>query len=182
MNWLDFLIAAVILASFVGSIIKGLTRELVSLAAAVAGVLGALWWYPDVAHYLEPYLSSASLASFVAFVLIFLVFLAVGWVFSSVLAKLVKASGLRWFDRILGAAFGLLRGVLIAAALVLAILAFTPGKKPIETVGESRLAPTVLHFARAMVAFAPRRLKDGFQNGLDRVRKFWRESPPKDTV
>ena len=182
MNWLDFLIAAVILTSFVGSIVKGLTRELVSLAAAVAGVLGALWWYPEVARHLEPYTSSSAVAGFAAFVLIFFACMVAGWILSKILSKLVKASGLRWFDRILGAAFGLLRGVLISAALVLAILAFTPGKKPIETVGESRLAPTVLHFARALVTLAPRRLKDGFENGLDRVRKFWRETPPKDTV
>ena len=177
MNWLDILIAAVVLISLVTSIIKGLTRELVTLAAVVLGILGALWWYPEVARHLEPYTSSAAVAGFGAFILIFFAFLLLGWLISKILSSIVKASGLRWFDRFLGAAFGLLRGMLIAAALVLAIVAFAPGKRPIETVAESRLAPTVLQCARAIVALAPRKLKDGFQNGLERVRKVWREAP-----
>lgn len=177
MNWLDYVIIAVIAISLVTSVIKGLTRELVSLAAAILGILGALWWYPDVARHLEPYTSSPAVAGFAAFALIFLVFLLLGWLVSKILAGLVKATGLRWFDRFLGAGFGLLRGMLIAAALVLAIVAFAPGKRPIESVAESRLAPTVLHFARAIVAVAPQKLKDGFHGGLDRVHKVWREMP-----
>lgn len=177
MNWLDVVIAAVVLLSLVTSVLKGLTRELVSVAAAVAGILGALWWYPEVARRLEPYTSNLAVAGFAGFILIFFAFLLLGWAISKILASLVKASGLRWFDRILGAAFGLLRGMLIAAALVLAIVAFAPGKRPIESVAESRLAPTVLQFARAIVALAPHKLKDGFQNGLDRVHQVWRQLP-----
>ena len=181
MTWLDVIIVAVVLISFVTAVIKGFTRELVSLAAVIAGLLGALWWYPELARYIEPYASSPSVAGFAAFVLILLTFLLFGWMVSRLLASLVKATGLRWFDRLLGGAFGLLRGLLIAAALVLAIVAFAPGKRPIELVAESRFAPTVLQFARVIVAIAPRKVKDGFHNGLDRIRKVWRQVPT-DTV
>jgi len=179
MNWLDYIIAIVVIASFASAIFKGLTRELVTLAAVIAGILGALWWYPDVAKYLDPYTSSPSVSGFLAFALIFVIFLLAGFLISKTLATLVKATGLRGADRLLGGAFGLLRGILIAAALVLAIVAFTPGKRPIESVAESRFAPTVLQCARGIVALAPRKLKDGFQTGLERVRKVWRESPGK---
>jgi len=180
-NWLDVLIAAVIVISFVTSIIKGMTRELVGLVAVVTGILGALWWYPLPARHIEPYAKNMEVASFAGFVLIFCAFLFAGFLISKILASLVKATGVRWVDRLLGAGFGLLRGMLIAAALVLAIVAFAPGKRPIESVAESRLAPTVLQCAKAIVALAPRRLKDGFENGLERVRKVWRETP-SDTV
>jgi len=176
-NWLDYIIAAIVLASFLTAILKGLTRELVTLAAVIAGILGALWWYPDLARHFDPYTSSTSVSGFVAFAVIFLIFLVAGALISKILATLVKASGLRGADRLLGGAFGFLRGILIAAVLVLAIVAFTPGKRPIESVAESRFAPVVLQCARGIVALAPRRLKDGFQTGLDRVRKVWRESP-----
>lgn len=182
MNWLDVVIAIVVILSVVLSIIKGLTRELVSLAAAIVGLLAALWWYPELSRRLEPYASNATVAGFVSFMLIFLAFLILGFVLSKILAGLVKATGMRWFDRILGAAFGLLRGVLIAAVLVLAIVAFAPGKRPIESVAESRLAPSVLQFARVLVALAPHKIKDGFEDGLNRIRKVWREKPPLDKV
>ena len=181
MNWLDWLIAVVILVSFVTSIVKGLTHELVSLAALVLGLLTALWWYPEVGRRLEPYTSSQGIAGFVAFVVILVAFLILGGIVSKIMEKLLKASGLRWFDRLLGAAFGLVRGLLLSAGLVLALVAFAPGKEPIESVAQSRLAPMVLQCARVIVSVAPRKIKDGFQEGLQRVRKIWRESQT-DTV
>ena len=177
MNALDWAIVVIVGVSLITGIVKGLTRELVSLGALVAGLVAALWWYPEVASLLAPYTSGAGVAGFAAFALILLAFLLLGWAVSRVSSKLIKASGLRWFDRLLGTAFGLARGVLIAAALVLAMLAFAPGKSPIEAVAESRLAPTVLQCARAMVILAPRGLKEGFHDGLNRVHKVWREIP-----
>lgn len=181
MNWLDVVIAVIVVVSFVTSIIKGLTRELVTLVSVIAGTLAGLWWYPIVAKQIEPYAKNAQIAGFAGFVLIFAVFLLAGLLVSKILSGLMKATGMRWFDRLLGAAFGLLRGVLVAAALVLAIVAFTPGKQPIDSVRESRLAPGVLQFAKAMVALAPQHVKDGFKNGLERIRKEWR-GPASDTV
>ncbi|MBI3664804.1 MAG: CvpA family protein [Acidobacteria bacterium] len=181
MNWLDWLIAVIILISFVGAIVKGLTHELISLAGLVLGLLAALWWYPGVGRRFEPYTSSRGIADFVGFVVILVAFLILGAIVSKLMGKLVKASGLRWFDRLLGAAFGLVRGLLLTAALVLALVTFAPGREPTELVGRSRLAPMVLQCARAIVSVAPRKLKDGFQEGFERVRKFWRESQT-DTV
>lgn len=176
MNWLDIVIALIVLTSLIGSIAKGLTRELVSLAAAVVGLLVALWWHSALAGRLEPYTANAAVAGFVAFVLILLLFLLLGYLVSKILVSVLNLSGLRWFDRFLGAAFGLVRGVLISAALVMAMVAFAPGKGPLEAVAGSRLAPSVMYGARAIVAVAPRKLKDSFQDGWDRIRKLWRES------
>jgi len=176
MNWLDLAIGGLVAVSVVTSFVTGLTRELVRLAALLLGILMGLWWYPEVARYLEPYTSSPAIAGFAAFLLILIGFIVLGWVAAKVLGKLIKASGLRWFDRLLGAAFGLVRGVLLAAALVLAMVAFLPEKGASETVARSRLAPTVLYAARVIVTVAPRRLKEGFAGGLERVRQVWREA------
>jgi membrane protein required for colicin V production len=180
-NWLDFLIIALVAASVISSIINGLTRELVRLAAVVLGLLMALWWYPLPARYIEPYTSAPAVAGFVGFLAIFIAFLILGSVVSWLLGKLLDAAGLRWFDRILGAAFGLVRGMLVSAALLMGIVAFAPGKGPIEAVAGSRLAPSVLYGAGVLIWVAPRRLKDGFQEGMKQVRKMWGEFPA-DTV
>ncbi len=181
MNWLDIAIAAILLFSVIPAVINGLVREIVTLAAVVIGILAALWYYPGPARWLEPYTSSPTVAGFVGFFLIFLSFLVVGLVVSKLLGALLKAGGLRWFDRLLGAAFGLLRGALVAGALVMALVAFLPGKGGDEAVARSRLAPGVLYCARTIAALAPQQLKQGFQEGLDRVRALWR-GMPADTV
>ena len=177
MNWLDILIAAVVAASVISAVVKGLTHEVVSLAAAVVGFLVALWSYPAMARRFDSYTSTPAVAGFVGFLVIFIGFLVAGWLLSKILVKLLKASGLRWFDRLLGSAFGLARGVLVAAAVVVALVAFAPGKGPIEAVAGSRLAPSVLYCAGVIVTIAPRKLKDSFQEGLERVRRIWRQTP-----
>jgi len=180
-NWLDFLILAVVAVSLIGSILKGFTREVVSLVALVAGVVVALWWYPIPARRLEPYTSGPAVAGFVGFGVILLAFLILGWMVSKLLAKLIKASGMRWFDRLLGAAFGLVRGLVMAAVIVLAMVAFAPAKSSFQTVDQSLFAPAVLQGAKVIVVLGPRKLREGFENGLQRVREVWRESR-SDTV
>jgi membrane protein required for colicin V production len=180
-NWLDIAIVLIVVASVIGSVRRGLTRELVALAALIAGVLTALWWYPEPARYLEPYTSSPAVAGFISFLVIVILFILTGWIVARLLSMLVKAAGLRWFDRLLGAAFGLLRGILTAAVLVLALVAFRPGPSPAQSVAHSRLAPAVLYGSRTIMMLAPRRLKQEFERGLERVQALWRESPP-DTI
>ena len=175
MNWLDIAIVLIVLASVISGVIRGLARELVALTALLGGTLTALWWYPELARYVEPYTSIPAVAGFISFSLIVILFLLTGWVVGRLLLMLVKAAGLRWFDRLLGAAFGLLRGVLTSAVVVLALVAFLPGPSPAESVARSRLAPPVLYGSRTLIMLAPRPIKQAFMNGLERVRQLWRE-------
>lgn len=180
MNWLDFIIGVLLVTSVVSSIVRGLTRELISLAALVFGILGALWWYPEVGRRIEPHLASKGVAAFVGFLVVLFAFLIVGALVSKIVGAMVKAAGLRWADRILGAAFGLVRGVLASAVLVMAIVAFLHGPGATQAVARSRLAPTVLYGARALAAVAPRPLREGFEQGLQSIRQVWRNQT--DTV
>jgi membrane protein required for colicin V production len=175
MNWLDILLAAILLLSFAGAFRNGISREIIRIAALVAGIAGGMWWYPDLAAYLAPYVKDPSLASFTAFITIVVGSLIVGGVGAWLLAKILHWSGLRWFDRLLGGAFGLVRGMLAATALVLGVVAFSPTMNSSETVATSRIAPWVLHGARMTAAFAPESLRTTFFEGFDRVRGTWSE-------
>jgi membrane protein required for colicin V production len=85
----------------------------------------------------------------------------------------MKAAGLSFVDRLLGAGFGVVRGLLIAIALVLALLAFTPGKSPPSAVVHSKVAPYVIDAARVAAAVAPHELKDGFRKSYAQVKTIW---------
>jgi membrane protein required for colicin V production len=174
-NWLDILIAGILLTSVISSVANGLARELISLASLLLGILCGLWWYPEVATHFEPATASTGVARFVAFFVILFAFLFAGWIAGRILRALIKAGGLRWMDRLLGAAFGLVRGVLASAAVVLAMVAFLQGPGATQSVARSRLAPTVLYGARGLVALAPQPLKDAFDRGWQRVRQVWRD-------
>lgn len=167
---LDFVLGAILLASVIGATLNGLTKELLRIASLVVGLLVAMWGYGVLAGYLAQWISNAKAASAVAFALLFLGCLITGALLARLLAGIWSLAGLGLFDRLLGAAFGALRGLLLAAALLLALVAFQPVADTAGLVADSRIAPFVLNLARTAAAVAPEALRDAYQDGLDRVR------------
>lgn len=119
MNWVDFVILAVILVSTLISLVRGFVREAMSLVVWVA----AFWVSITYADRLEPlfveHISTPSLRLALAFFLLFLATLIVGGLVNYLIGKLVDKTGLSGTDRVLGMVFGAARGVAVVALLVL---------------------------------------------------------------
>ncbi|PYX36887.1 MAG: hypothetical protein DMG75_08945 [Acidobacteria bacterium] len=86
----------------------------------------------------------------------------------------VKEAGLSWFDRSLGAAFGVLRGALMVAVILMGMTAFTPTSQWLEG---SQFAPYFLVLGRAAIWAAPSELRGRFYQGLDLLRKEHQAQP-----
>jgi membrane protein required for colicin V production len=176
MNWLDVVVLAILAVSVALSFRKGLTREVVGLASVVLAILLGIWFYGAAGSFLAPYLSSRALANFAGFLLVFCGVLLLGHVVSYVVGRFLKVTGLSIFDHLLGAVFGALRGILIAVALIMAIMAFSQGDKPPSSVVDSRTAPYVVDAARAFAALAPHELKEGFRKTYGEVKAAWEKA------
>lgn len=113
------LIAAVALSVAVGSW-RGLVRSLISLVAWIAAVLLAIRWGPVVAATLAGWQFPPQLAPLVGLLLVFLGVVITGAACGYYIARLLHAVGLGVVDRLLGAVFGLVRGVtlLVVVALI----------------------------------------------------------------
>jgi membrane protein required for colicin V production len=173
MNWLDIVLLIVLVGSVVTSFSTGLAREVVGLVSMVAALVLAIWFYGSAGAILLPYVSSPGIAHFCGFLIVFVGVLVAGALIGRVLGRMMKAAGLSFVDRLLGAGFGVVRGLLISIAFVLALLAFTPGKSPPTAVVHSRVAPYVIDAARVCAAIAPRELKDGFRKSYEQVKSIW---------
>lgn len=173
MNWLDVVLLILLLGSVVTSFSAGLTREVVGLVSMIAALALATWFYGTAGIFLLPYVSSPGVAHFCGFLIVFCGVLLLGSLLGYVLGRLMKVAGLSFVDRLLGAGFGVARGLLISIALILALLAFTPGKSPPNAVVNSRVAPYVLDAARLVAAVAPHELKDGFHKSYEQVKTIW---------
>ena len=178
MNWLDIVLAIILGGSIVAGFARGFARVGVGLAATIVGLILGIWFYGAAGAFLLPYVSHRGFANLAGFLLVFFGVLLVGSLVGWMLAKLLKWAGLGWLDRLMGAVFGLLRGLLIGIGLVMALLAFAP-KPPPSSVVESRLAPYVIDAARVLVAIAPRELRDGFHASYERVKKIWSDAVRK---
>jgi membrane protein required for colicin V production len=166
-NWLDWTFALIVALSMVAAIMKGFIRELVSLASLVMGLVIAAVAYPRAALWFEDLTKSHEIALGLGFLVLFLGTLLLGSLVSLLARKLIKSAGIQWFDRFLGAIFGLVRGVLVDCVLLLVLLAFAI--KP-EAVQQSSLAPYVTAGANIISLAMPGNLKSQFRLGFEKFK------------
>lgn len=167
-NWLDWLMAGILLLSVVLAIRKGFVRELVSLAALILGIIFAALWYPHAASWYDDLTKSHEIAEAAGFLTIFVLTLAGGAVVSISARFLIEKAGVEWFDRFLGGIFGLIRGVVVDSILLMVMISFAV--KP-QAVQNSRLAPYVSTGARALVYLMPRTIRENFNIEFQKFRK-----------
>lgn len=115
-TWLDLLILAVILFSSLLGILRGVLSEVLALLAWVAAFIAANAWAGTAAGLLDGMLrvpGDPSLRHIVGFATVFALILISFAIARRLLASLLHAIGLGPLDRLLGAVFGLARGVLV---------------------------------------------------------------------
>lgn len=178
MNWLDYFLAALLAAFVAQGLLRGFTRLAIGLAATLAGLLLAIWFYGIAAALFSPYVKSQQVANLLGFLTIFGLVQLVGALISWLAGKLVKSAGLGWLNRLLGAAFGVVKAAVIGVIFVLALTAF-PVKPVPDSVSQSRLAPYFIEASHVLVYLAPRELKDGFLETYERVKKMWEQPKPE---
>lgn len=167
-NWVDWLLAIIILLSIFFAVRKGFIRELISLAAVVIGLIVAALEYQRAAGWFEDLTKSHQIALAFGFLSIFILILIAGAVAAALARLLVKTAGIEWFDRFMGAVFGLIRGVVVDSVLLMVLVAFSV--KP-AAVSKSQLAPYVSAGARAIAVIMPKSLKDEFYEGFAKFRQ-----------
>ena len=125
MNILDYTILVVMGISAVVGLLRGFVRETVSLLVWIAAFWMALTYSAAVAERMSGLIEQPSLRMAAAFVALFVLVLMAGVVINYLLSSLLKKTGLRVSDRILGVIFGLARGGLVVG-LVMVLVELTP--------------------------------------------------------
>jgi len=168
---LDILALAIVAVSIVTALVKGLIRELIALAAAISGLLLAVYYFSAVSAMLERIGIGTILSELLAFVGIFLGCLIAGSLLSSLLNRFISAVNLKWIDRLLGGVFGLLRGWLIVAVIFLALTVF-----PIrnDLVSGTLTGKYFLVVTEKLVEFStPNSFRERFQKEYERIYRYW---------
>lgn len=142
---IDFLIIGIVVFSLLVSLWRGFVREVLSLASWIIAFFIASKFYQPMAQLLLQFESvylqnSELLRNGIAAAILFIASLIVGAVINALIAKLVDKTGLSGTDRVLGAGFGILRGVFIVAAILFFLDTFTQFNQS-ELWKESQLIP-----------------------------------------
>jgi len=117
--WVDYFILAIVTVSALLSLWRGFIKEALSLVSWVAALWVAMLFFDDLSRYLAQWIETRSVRGAVAFATIFVGTVIAGSVVNYLVGKLVEKSGLSATDRALGVLFGVARGVVIVAVLVM---------------------------------------------------------------
>ncbi len=174
MSWLDILVLLIVAYSIFTGFTSGFARVGVGFAATVLGIVFGFWFYGIAAAHIADYVSSPGVANLLGFLLVFALFAVAGAIVGRILASLFKWVGLSWFDRLLGAAFGFLRGAVMSVALVTVILAFAPTPPPASIV-RSKTLPYIIDTSGVLAAITPHEIKDAFRETKEKVKRMWHD-------
>ena len=125
MTAFDYAVLTVLLASVLLGLWRGVVSEILALAAWVVAFLVARTEASTVAGWLTAQIPDPGMRLAAAYVLVFVGVLLVFAIARMLVSLMLKAVGLGVLDRLLGAAFGVLRGILVVLLAVL-VAGMTP--------------------------------------------------------
>lgn len=165
MNWADYFILGLIGLSMLVSLWRGFIKEALSLATWIVAFLVALSFSDLFADQLTPWIELPSARAVAAFVGLFVIVLILGALVNFLAGQLVSKTGLGGTDRVLGSVFGVARGVIIVAVVVL-----LAGVTPLPRDPWWQASHLMPHFERValwLADFLPAEVKDNVRFDFD---------------
>ncbi|MFW5836364.1 MAG: CvpA family protein [Desulfovibrionaceae bacterium] len=164
MSFLDVLFLAIFAIFALRGLLRGFVKEVLSLAAMVAGFFLASTYNAALAPRLSEYISGEGQALAAAWLIIFIAATILGWILIKALTSFLKVSMLGWLDAVLGAIFGLAEGVLLVLVVTVLLMNFMSGA---DFVKQSKLMPHTQNWAGLLLSYAPDEARQSLEdNGL----------------
>jgi membrane protein required for colicin V production len=128
-NYVDWVIVAIIIVSSLLGLWRGLAREVMSLLGwVIAFVLANLLARP-LAEAIDHLINDPTARYLVAWALVFVGVLAVSGVLTTMVSRQLRQPGFDLGNRLLGAGFGVLRGIVVVMAVVWVLRGLLPGSE-----------------------------------------------------
>jgi membrane protein required for colicin V production len=151
---LDGLLLALILVSAVLAMVRGFSREVLSIVSWGLAAVAAFMFYQQATPYVQPYIENVLIAQLAAAGVIFVIVLILVTLITMRIADLIIDSRIGPLDRTLGFVFGAARGILIAAVAVW-FLGFFIGDREIAWIDGAKSKPFLDSIAQSLVNMLP---------------------------
>jgi len=177
MSFLDIIVMILVGTTCIYGITKGFFRDIFSLIAVVAGVVAAFIGYPWAAGHLSAIIPAGPPANIIGFALILLTVSIAVSVLGVVISKAITGADLSVYDRIAGACFGLIEGIVVACLIVIIAAVLIP-----SAVTSSRIAPQLLKGVNAAITLLPsdtQKRIDASKSALEKMRNEAAMPPEK---
>jgi len=151
----DFLVVLAILVSTGYGVWRGFLWETLSIFAWVAAAFACLYFGPAILPLTRSMIAAPWLAALAGYAAVFLAVLIPLAFMSHRLSQTVKGSPIGPLDRALGAAFGVVRGLVIVGMAYIAFTYFVP-QQP-HWLAEAQMLPVIQNTDEVLLTLVPQR-------------------------
>lgn len=151
---LDGILVGFTLVSAMLAMVRGFSREVLSIASWVAAAIAAYFFYPAVLPYVQPYIDNEKLAMGAAAAIVFIVALIVVTVITMKIADFIIDSRVGALDRTLGFLYGAARGILVVAVGLL-FFNWLVGTNPPAWIAEAKSKPLLESIGAKLESMLP---------------------------
>ena len=137
---LDGVLVGFTLVSAVLAMVRGFSREVLSIASWVAAAVAAYYFHQGVVPYLAPYIDNETVQRAAAAAIVFFIALIVVTVITMKIADFIIDSRIGALDRTLGFLYGAARGILVVAVGLL-FFSWLAGPNPPAWIAEAKSLP-----------------------------------------
>jgi len=154
-SWLDVILGFIMLVSGFLAMLRGLTREVLSILSWAVAALATLYFFPKYQAEARLYIEPAMLADAVLAAAVFLVVLIVVSLITMRISDKVLDSRVGALDRTLGFIFGLARGLVLVVIAYLFFSWLVPEDTQPRWIREARSLPILKSTGNAIVSLLP---------------------------
>ena len=144
LNFADWFILIVLIASGVISFARGFTKEFLSLFLWLVSFIAAISLEYLATPKINEFIGNEEISKIISYVVVFIIFIFVGGILIKFISKIVKWSGASGFDRFLGVLFGLIRGSIV---LFVIFLLLPSSLKTTDLISNSKITPVIQKYA-----------------------------------
>jgi membrane protein required for colicin V production len=151
---LDGILLGITLVSAVLAMVRGFSREVLSVVSWAAAAVAAYLFYKPVIPFLSPYISNDTIVQIAAAGLVFVITLIVVSIITMKIADFIIDSRIGALDRTLGFLFGAARGVLLVVVAMLFFNWLVPANQP-GWIAQAKSKPMIDQLGAKLIAFLP---------------------------
>jgi membrane protein required for colicin V production len=171
MNFFDIIVIVILGYCLIRGIFRGLVKELSSIIGVFGGFYAAYTYYPVLAKPLSKWIANVGYLNILSFLIIFCGVFIIISILGIIINYLLKIVFLGWLDRVSGAMFGAMKGILIVSVLLIALTAFLPKGTPV--IKDSLLSPYVTLVSEKMAKVISKDMKHDFSTKIATLKKAW---------
>ena len=151
---------------------RGLIKELSSIIGVLAGFYAAYTYYAEFGRLLSSWISNTAYLKIISFMIVFCGIFFLVSILGVVIKYVLNIVFLGWVDRISGAGFGIMKGVLICSVILIALTTFLPKGSPL--IRNSFLSPYLTMVSENMARVVSDDMKVEYKAKLKEFKRTWK--------